>query len=88
VDAQAKAKATPNTFQVPTDSEIGSLMQGDFAKVCSNNERFWVEITRIMRGDSGLRFEGTVGNMLLQEDLKFGDLIVFETRHIYNTMKA
>jgi|LakMenEpi03Aug12_release.lakeMendotaPanAssembly.Ray.scaffolds.fasta_scaffold3486103_1 hypothetical protein len=34
----------PDTFYVPSDSELDNLKVGDIVKVCVNRERFWVEI--------------------------------------------
>lgn len=71
----------PETFEVPSDSEIKKMKPGNMVKVARKNERFWVRID----GFVGRKWHGTVlNNLFLQEDLKKGDSIYFMRKHIYD----
>lgn len=70
-----------------------NLAIGDSAKVCAivgtgdeiRGERFWVDITA---ADTG-RYQGKAANELSHSaahGLYFGDLIAFDSRHIYDVM--
>jgi hypothetical protein len=67
------------------------LFPGDYAKVCvafdehngCTGERFWVRITSAKSG----QYQGIVDNELdhtCAHGLRYGDLIAFDYRHIYN----
>lgn len=79
VDAQARHRKYPKTFEVPTPDELAELQPAWHAKVIVNDmERPWVRITSI----DGQRFKGTLANEPLTFDGKFGDEVTFEARHI------
>lgn len=85
VNAKAMAKAHPKTFEVPPESRLKKLKPGDFVKVARNNERFWVRLT----GWVGKRWHGTVANdLILNDDLKYGESIFFTKKNIYDTLFA
>ena len=79
-------------FEVPEhDFRHHLLFPGDYAKVCAEfdehngctGERFWVKITW---ADSG-QYQGVIDNNLCHTEahgLRYGDLIAFDYRHIYN----
>lgn len=85
IDAQEMAKLHPKTFSAPTLEEVKKVKVGDFVKVCVDNlERFWVEVTEISED----RIQGKISNDLLHFDnMKFGDVISFESRHVYDIME-
>lgn len=91
-NARKMAALHPYTFNVPSDKEIKELRVGFFAKVCAGEERFWVAITNVnaalFEGGAPNSFEGTVANdlVLRSHGLKFGDLIFFESKHIYSIL--
>jgi hypothetical protein len=85
VDAQAMARAHPETFGAPDMKTLKTLEPGDFAKLCFDNaERMWVRITEA----KGSRYEGLLDNDPVVVRLKCGDRIRFEARHIYACMKV
>jgi hypothetical protein len=76
VDAQAMARAHPNTFDAPAQGELFQIMPGDFVKVCRNNERFWIEVT----GRNGDMIVGAVANALVFNRLK---TVTRRLRHVF-----
>jgi len=80
VDAQKMKSKYPETFWTPSDSELSDIKIGDIVKVCDDHERFWVIIESI----SNKEFIGVVDNSLLRDDIRCGDYIKFERRHIYD----
>lgn len=80
VNAEAMAEAHPDTFTVP--DERNDLKVGDFAKVCCNDERFWV---KVMRAKEGI-YVGAISNALVvpaNRKMKFGDMIEFAGCNVY-----
>jgi len=47
VNAKYMSEQYPETFDVPSDTELNNLKSGDLVKICVNRERFWVEIISI-----------------------------------------
>jgi hypothetical protein len=87
VDAQEMGRLHPDTFDVPTPKELACIKKGTFVKVCCNDERFWVEVTKV----DGEKLTGTVGNDLVDErneDLYFGREIEIEKKNVYDTMEG
>lgn len=82
VDAQEMGRKHPDTFEVPTNEELDAIKKGDSVKICDEEagERFWVTVDEI----DGNKITGFVNNQLVSSDLHYGDLISFETRHIYS----
>jgi len=73
----------PETFELPTDSQIRKIKPGDLVKVARNGERFWVRVD----GYVGRKWHGTVSNDLIQnDDLDLGDSIFFAKKNIYTVM--
>lgn len=83
-DAQAMARAHPDTFEAPGAAELARVGPGSLVKVCASDcERFWVEVS----GRVADTLFGTVDNDLLYTDqhgLALGDRVAFELRHIYD----
>lgn len=85
VNAQEMAKAFPDTFYCPNYSEMKDLSKGDYVKISTGNERFWVKILEI----DGDKITGKVDNILynyLQHGLVFGDVVSFEKKHIHSLL--
>lgn len=73
----------PDTFSVPSDSEINALKPGSIVKVCCNNERFWVQLTEVDTASSQLK--GVVNNELVAPEnshLSLGTEIEFKNENI------
>jgi len=89
VDAQALGREKPATFQVPPERRLallGELGLEPYVKVClsdeESGERFWVKVTGC---DAGV-YSGIVSNDLGGPwDVTKGDVIRFESRHVYDT---
>lgn len=84
-DAEQLALQYPETFTRPGPKRLAALREGDFAKVCTSNERFWCEIT--VR--DGANFTARVDNELQHTDehgISLDDIVEFEERHIYQAM--
>jgi len=83
VDAQKMARLNPSTFTIPSFNDIRNLRKGDFVKVCHNEERFWVKLTKIDKQE----FSGIVDNDLIcEQPFKLGDSIVFSENNIYDIL--
>src|SRR6516165_8811745 len=92
VDAAAIATANPYTFYKPSAEAIALCRPGNLVKLifefvsadpgAPRAERMWVQIVRV---DDG-RFSGTLANEpLFITDLKDGDAVEFDSRHIIET---
>lgn len=83
VNAQAKHREHPDTFEVPTAADLGAVRPGDYVKICDKDERFWVKVTVV----EGSQFTGTVNNVLVfPHDFKDGDVLTFTQDCVYNIM--
>lgn len=94
IDCIAQNKCHPNTFEIPSQNLVAKLKVGDAAKVFFqydvfypsplnaniNSERLWVNIIEIVDGV----FTGTIANDPVNPNLKFGQRISFEAKHICN----
>lgn len=81
VDAKSRAKAHPETFDVPSDADLRKLGPGDLVKVARNGERFWVTVT----GFEKRRIHGEVANELGEnDDLPFGTSIYLQKKNVYS----
>lgn len=80
-DAQKMHKENPDTFFAPSIEELSEIQIKDSVKVCVNNrERFWVTVEKIDENN----IIGVVDNNLVEINLKLGEEIRFEKRHIYD----
>lgn len=85
VDAQAKAKENPDTFDAPDIQELQSKIHiGDFVKVCAYEERFWCEVTHTV-GQQG-QIHAKVANVLIADELKLNDVVIFNLFNVYDYM--
>lgn len=75
-DAQQRARENPETFKVPSEQDLGSLRVGDLVKLCSNGERFWVELV-------SLTDDGQLGGVPASADAPIG-ILRFARRHIFD----
>ena len=91
-NAEEIQKGAKYTFYRPSQELINQLRIGNYVKLifrlesdnddAPNAERMWVEITKIQNK----LFERRLDNdPVFIEDLKCGDLVKFESRHIINT---
>lgn len=84
VDASARNKKYPKTFQVPSKKEVKALCLHSLVKLGvittppSGVERMWFRIVEI-KGD---QFKGRLQNTPLNGDMRYGDEIYFNGRHI------
>jgi len=82
-DAQQLGRMYPETFDVPSLGELASVLVGSLVKICADDiERFWVIVTNA----DGNNLQGIVDNDLSRSsvhNLKCGDVVSFELRHIY-----
>lgn len=82
VDAQEMKRQYPDKFFAPDIEELVRIQPGDFIKVCTENERFWVEVISVEDGV----ITGRVDNDLITQTLRFNDVISLEPRHVYDIM--
>ena len=83
VNAQEMARQHPETFLVPSDTALATLCKCDLVKVCSNDDRFWVEI----ESRDGDVFVGRIDNELITTGLRRDDRITFHRDNIYQVAK-
>eukprot|EP00966_Prymnesium_polylepis_P258708 5975331-Prymnesium_polylepis.1 len=83
-DAQEMAMNHPDTFEAPSEADIGSIVPGSFVKVCRQDtcERFWVVVKRLNAGI----ISGSVNNELLLTDWPLHKKIAFPTKCVYAVM--
>lgn len=84
LNAQEMAKLHPATFEAPTTEDLEKVKVGDYVKVSTGDERFWVEVTKV----DGSKISGEINNDLVCTDnhgLKCGDKIEFNKECIYQT---
>ncbi|MBM3618029.1 MAG: hypothetical protein FJX23_05720 [Alphaproteobacteria bacterium] len=84
-DAEQLAIQYPETFTRPGPKRLAALREGDLAKVCTCNERFWCEIT----AREGVHFTARVDNELqhtAEHGISLDDIVQFEERHIYQAL--
>lgn len=81
VNAQAMHALYSSTFDAPSKTSLKALKAGDQVKVCVNGERFWVVVTEVTDGI----VKGIIDNdLVLQDVLKYKDIIEFPTDCIYD----
>ena len=85
LDAQEQHISHPDTFDAPTQDELNRLQIGDFIKVCIHPERFWAQVTKIF-GDRVVAIVDN--NLVFVKEVRFGELIEVEKRHIYDIMRS
>ncbi len=99
-DAELMHRAHPDTFSLDPIDERSTLRPKDFAKLSflfpdnlvpddgCTGERMWVEVEHVVADGDSIVYAGALGNHpnrpALLGDLKLGDLVKFEPRHIYD----
>lgn len=94
-DVERCAKENPDAFFIPALSERTSQQSGDLVRLhfilqgpvvdAPRAERMWVEVTHPLASDS--RYRGVLTNVPgFLKDIRQGDEILFEPRHIARTM--
>lgn len=79
LDAQQRHKENPLSFQVPNEKQLDEIKSGDYVKICENNERFWVELSKINQD----KMVGRIDNdLVLPHPFKCDDVISFEKKNI------
>lgn len=81
VNAQAMKKKH-KAFKAPPLAALATVDRGDYVKICTGNERFWVKITSRKAG----YLYGTVQNKLLntpKHGLTLRSKVRFKPHHIY-----
>lgn len=86
-NAVARAKESPDTFEVPSESDIAKVKIGDYVKLIFlydhdekiNGERMWVKVL-VRNGASN--FGGKLGNDPVVVPLKLDDYIEFDSENI------
>jgi uncharacterized protein YegJ (DUF2314 family) len=88
MDAKLQNKKYPDTFEIPSTTEIKNLRTGDYVKICFeeaglNSERMWVKLTGI-KSDN---FHGILHNQPFRlKTVKHGDLVNFSSKNILSVM--
>jgi uncharacterized protein YegJ (DUF2314 family) len=86
IDGVAQNAATPKTFSIPSEIEKHHLKPGQYVKIGfrtdalggPSTERMWVKVIA-WDGKTG---RGEVNNDPAVVDLKFGDPVKFDSKHI------
>ena len=79
-NAALMALEYPETFSLPSVSAIKKLKVGDWVKLSTPQERFWVKVS----GFEGKKWFGQVANKLIYSDVDLGDTIQFYRKNIYD----
>jgi hypothetical protein len=85
VDAQEMHRLHPTTFEAPYAEELAAIEPGDFVKICTGGERFWVKVDE----HTPPHLVGRVDNELIGTDehgLACNDVVRFEERHVFQTL--
>jgi uncharacterized protein YegJ (DUF2314 family) len=88
MNAKLQSKKYPESFEIPSMTEIKNLRSGSYVKLCFeeiglNSERMWVKLTDI-KGDN---FHGILHNQPFGlTTVKHGDLVKFNSKHILSVM--
>jgi len=87
VNAQLMKFYNPQTFHAPTIEDIMELQEGDYVKVCHNDERFWCKFITWSKDTNSMFLE--VDNQLVFSEHPFdlGDLIEVYPHHLYDVVK-
>lgn len=84
-DAHAMSILHPETFQLPSKTQIKKLTVGDFVQINAAGERFWCKVLFVRDTD----IVGQIDNELISTDkhgLKADDIIAFTTFNIYKVL--
>ncbi len=89
MDGVALSKMYPDTFEVPSFVELAKVEVGDFVKLgfkiqqkdAPSAERMWVKVAAF----KGNQYVGTIANNPMFLKAEYGDIVLFEPRHILTT---
>lgn len=85
IDAQEMHRNHPETFEVPSKSELETIQEGTYVKICDGDERFWVQVTKI----DGSTIQGTVSNdLVFEKPYNYGDLVEFHQKNVYGILES
>lgn len=87
-NAQLMKFYNSKTFQAPSIEEIIDIKEGDWVKVCHNDERFWCKFITWSKDTNSMFIE--VDNKLVFSDHPFqlGDTIEVYPHHIYDIVSS
>lgn len=90
VDAEARNRAHPDTFEIPPKKVREEIALGDYAKlIFDDRERMWVQVTKRFTIDEKVVYHGTLNNDPVSiPDLADGDEVVFEPKHVICVMEG
>ena len=92
-DGEARHRESPETFEIPTPEERNAVTDRDSVKLIfeitdgsrTQVERMWVKVTGMKEG----LFEGLLNNdPFCTDELKSGEPVTFEARHIIQIKRA
>lgn len=87
MNAQDMALRYPASFTAPTLDELRAVKAGDHVKVCTEKERFWLEVTGV---DHRLQaISGVVDNELIrthEHGFKYKDSLTVQWENIYSIL--
>ena len=84
VNAQEMQNRYPGMFKAPSAAELAAIKQGDFIKVCRNDERFWIRVI----GADRKTVTGTIDNHLDRNpDLLLGLIVTVDKDRVYTILK-
>ena len=87
-DAQGMGQQHPNTFEVASIDHLREVVQpGVFAKICildDGGARIWTKLIEV----DDAKLKATFANEPFDPDLKHGDPVEYELRHIYNVQTS
>jgi hypothetical protein len=87
VDAQEMRILHPDTFYAPTLEDLQELKDGDWVKVCTEDERFWCIVVEI-KGD---QLACVIDNDLVyshRHGLYYGNIITVRKNNVYDIIKS
>lgn len=84
IDVQSLALQSHDpAFNAPSREELARVEVSDIVKICNGRERFFVEVTKILKTKD--KIYGVVSNELVcGSEYNAGDTVTFERRHIYS----
>tara|TARA_R100000458_G_C8273603_1_gene248483 strand:- start:560 stop:916 length:357 start_codon:yes stop_codon:yes gene_type:complete len=93
VDAEDRAYENPDSFEIPCVVQRHSLGEGDYAQVIFEfdaiegfgGERLWLKVEKVSEMPGS--YVGSISNDPIVCDLRFGDMVAFEARHIIDILE-
>ena len=83
VNAKEMSEKYPDTFH--WEDLSSSMAIGDYVKVSSGTERFWVKITGMeQNADGAMEYVGLISNLLLNPHIDIDEPVRFSAVNVYN----